>query len=123
MEYECDDKKIDGKTQRFVKPTKTNSSTVDSDATALPPIGDSFMLIGTRSNNHVNIVFLFFERTDSFQISNITFYYNRFSILTNDSLKSIQLEFNYCWKIINGVPDIIYLKMIDIVIHQHNGQN
>ena len=29
------------------------------------------------------------ERTDFIQFTNITFYYNRFSILTNDSLKSM----------------------------------
>ena len=29
------------------------------------------------------------ERTDIIQITNITFYYNRFSTLTNDSLKSM----------------------------------
>ena len=33
--------------------------------------------------------FLSFERTDIIQIKNITFYYNSFSILTNDSLKSM----------------------------------
>ena len=45
------------------------------------------MYIETSSNNHGNNVFVSFERTDIFQISNITFYYNRFSILTNNSLK------------------------------------
>ena len=43
----------------------------------------------TSSNNHGNIVFVSFKRTDIIKISNITFYYNRFSILTNDSLKSM----------------------------------
>ena len=33
-------------------------------------------------------VFVSFERTEFIQTSNITFYYNRFSILTNDSKKS-----------------------------------
>ena len=47
------------------------------------------MYIDTTSNNHGNNVFVSFERTDIIQISNITFYYNRFSILTNDSLKSM----------------------------------
>ena len=53
------------------------------------PLGNSFMYIETSSNNHGNKVFVTFKRTDIFQISNITFYYKRFSILTNDSLKSI----------------------------------
>ena len=47
------------------------------------------MYFETSSNILGNIVFVRFERTDIFQISNITFYFNRFSILTNDSLKSI----------------------------------
>ena len=32
-------------------------------------------------------IFVSFERTDNIQITNITFYYNRFSILNNNSLK------------------------------------
>ena len=43
----------------------------------------------TSSNNHGNIVFVSFERTDIIQIKNITFYYNRFSLLTNISMKSM----------------------------------
>ena len=46
------------------------------------------MYIETSSSNHGNNVFVSFERTDIIQITNISFYYNRFSILTNDSLKS-----------------------------------
>ena len=45
------------------------------------------MHIETSSNNHGNNVFVSFERTDIIQISNITFYYNGFSILSNSSLK------------------------------------
>ena len=47
------------------------------------------MYIETSSSNHGNIVFCSFERTDIFQITNVTFYYNRFSILTNNSLKAV----------------------------------
>ena len=48
------------------------------------------MYIETSSNNHGHeSVFVSWERTDNIQISNITFSYNRFSILTNDSLKSM----------------------------------
>ena len=43
------------------------------------------MYMETSSNNHGNGVFVGFERTDIFQISNRTFYYNRFLFLTNDS--------------------------------------
>ena len=47
------------------------------------------MYIETSSNIHGNNVFVSFERTDNIQFSILTFYYNRSSILTNDSLKSI----------------------------------
>ena len=85
----CNDKNNNGKIQNFIKSTKTNSPTGYSGATISPPIGNSFLYIETSSINHGNNVFVSFERTDIIQISNITFYYNRFSILTNDSLKSM----------------------------------
>ena len=48
------------------------------------------MYIETSANNYGHEkVFVSFERTDIIQITDITFYYNRFSILTNDSLKSM----------------------------------
>ena len=68
-----------GKIQNFIRSTKTNSPTGNSGATNLPPRGDSFMYIETSSNNHGYNVYFSFERTDIIQISNITFYYNRFS--------------------------------------------
>ena len=47
------------------------------------------MYIESTGGNHgYDHVFVSFERTDIIQSSNVTFYYNRFSILTNDSLKS-----------------------------------
>ena len=39
-------------------------------------------------NSGSDNIFVSFERTDIIQITNITFYYNRFSILANDPLKS-----------------------------------
>ena len=46
------------------------------------------MYIETSSNNQGRErVFVSFERTDIFQISNITFYYKRYSIVNNDSKK------------------------------------
>ena len=83
-------KNNDKKICKFLKSTKTNSPTGNSGATSLPPIGNSFMFIETSSNNFgSDDVFVSWERTDIIQITNITFYYNRFSILTNDSLKSM----------------------------------
>ena len=47
------------------------------------------MYIETSGANYGNNTFVSFERTDIIHITNITFYYNRFSILTNNSLKSM----------------------------------
>ena len=86
----CNNKNNVSKVGDFMKSTKTNSPTGYSGATSLSPIGNSFMYIETSSNNHGHErVFVSWERTDIIQISNITFYYNRFSILTNDSKKSM----------------------------------
>ena len=67
-----------------------NSPTNDAGATGLPLIGSAFMYKETSSkiNGHEK-VFVSWERTDIMQITNITFYHNRFSILSNDSLKSM----------------------------------
>ena len=82
--------KINGaKLGNFLKSTITNIPTIYSGATSLSPIGTAFMYIETSSNNHGSNVFVSWERTDIIQITNITLYYNRFSILTNDSLKSM----------------------------------
>ena len=85
----CNDKNNNGKIQNFIKSTKTNSPTGDSGATTLPPIGTAFIYKETSSANHGNNVFCSFERIDIIQITNITFCYNRFSILTNNNLKAM----------------------------------
>ena len=85
----CNNKNNQSRISDFIKSTKTNSPTGFSRATSLSPIGDAFMYVETSSNNHGSNVFVSWERTDIIQISNITFYYNRFSILTNDNLKNM----------------------------------
>ena len=75
----CNDKNNAGKKQNFIRSTKSNSPTGDSGATSLPPIGDAFMYIETSANNNGNNVFVSFERKDIIQITNISFYYNRYS--------------------------------------------
>ena len=85
----CIDKNNSAKITNFIKSTKTSFPTGDSGATSVPPIGIAFMYIETTSNIIGNNVFVSFERTDIIQITNITFYYIRFSILTNDSKKSM----------------------------------
>ena len=86
----CNNKNDVSKVGDFIKSTKTNSPTDCSGATSMPPIGNSFMYIETSGNNSGNDnIFVSWERTDIIQISNITFYYNRFSILTNNFKKSM----------------------------------
>ena len=74
----CNDKNGNGKIQNFIKSTKSSSPTGNSGATNLPPIGSAFLYIETSSNNNGN-VFVSLARIDIIQITNITFYYNRFS--------------------------------------------
>ena len=80
----CNDKDNSGKISNFIKSTKTKSPTNDSGATSLPPVGNAFMYIETSSNNHGNNVYVILERIDIIQTSNITFYYNRYSISDPD---------------------------------------
>ena len=86
----CNNKNNQSRITDFIKSTKANSPTGYSGAESLPSIGNSFMYIETSSNNHGHErVFVSWERTDIIQISNIIFYYNRFSILTKDSKTSM----------------------------------
>ena len=86
----CNDKNNNGKIQNFIKSTKTNSPSNHSGATGLPPIGNAFMYIETSgSNSGSHVIYCSWERTDIIQITNITFYYNRHSILINDNKKSM----------------------------------
>ena len=68
-----------GKLNNILKSTKTSSPTTHTGSMSLPPIGNSFMYIETSSGGHGSNVFVSFERTDIIQISNIKFYYNRYS--------------------------------------------
>ena len=77
------------KLETFYKINHNKQSYKLSRATKLTPIVSAFMYIETISNNHGHErIFVSVERTDIIQISNKTFYYNRFSFLTKDSLKS-----------------------------------
>ena len=68
----CIDENYNGKKQKFVKSTKSNSPASYSGATSLPAIGNSFLYIEIPSKNLGNIVFVSFERTGTIQISNST---------------------------------------------------
>ena len=85
---ECNDLNNNDKILNFQRSTKTNSPTGSGGATGLPPIGNAFMFIETSSNNHGNNVYVSFERTDIFQITNISFYYNRYSS-SNQNLRAM----------------------------------
>ena len=112
-----------GEIQNFILSTKTSSGTAHSGAGSLPPIGNSFMYIETSSANHGHEgIFVSLEGTNIIQITNIPFYCNKFSILTNDSLKAmgrfriqLLLEDN-TWSTQFTIP-----KMIDRVNRIVNG--
>ena len=84
----CNDKNKNGKIQNFLRSTKTNSPTGDSGATSLPLIGDSFMYIETSSNINGSNLFVSLERKHIIQITNISFYYNRYSS-SNQKLRAM----------------------------------
>ena len=101
----CNNRFGEGVPSDFIKSTKTNSPTGQSGATSLAPIGTCFMYIETSANNHNSSndnVFISFERTDIIDISNITFYYNRFSTSAADKRNmgklEIQLLRNSVWE-------------------------
>ena len=73
------DKNWNGKSQNFIRSTKASSPTGNSGTANIPSIGDSFMYIETSSNNSgSDNVLCSYERTDIFQITNITYYYDSF---------------------------------------------
>ena len=76
----CKDRNNNSKINNFIKSTKTQSSTEDSGATALPPVGNSFMYLETSGVNHGEGTYAILTRTDIIQVTNISFYYNRYSI-------------------------------------------
>ena len=87
---QCSNKYDHSRVGDFLKSTKTNSPTGHSGATTLPPIGWCFMFIEVSTNNHGNNkCIVSFERRDIIQISNITFYYNRHSFMTDESKKGM----------------------------------
>ena len=87
-EIECKDRNNNAKINNFVKSTKSQSTTEDSGATSLPPIGNSFMFLESSSINHGDNTYLILSRRDIIQITNISFYYNRFSI-SDENLRAM----------------------------------
>ena len=76
----CVNKISNAKINTFLKSTTNTSPTSESGAVALPPIGWSFMYVEISGSNHgANHVSVSWERSDIIHISNIKFYYNRFS--------------------------------------------
>ena len=107
----CNDKNNNGVTTNFIRATKTNSPNGYSGAASLPPIVNSFMFIEMSSKIHGHErVFVSRDRTDIIQITNISFYFFRFSNLTNDLLKSMgrfrihMLLSNNIWGIRHNIP-------------------
>ena len=76
----CVNKNYNAKINTFLKSTTNTSPTAESGAKNLTPIGWSFMYVESLGNNHgANHVMVSWERTDTIHISNIKFYYIRFS--------------------------------------------
>ena len=84
----CKDKNNNAKINNFIKSTKTQSPTEKSGATGLPPIGNSFMYLESSGNNNGDNTYVKLIRTDIIQITNISFYYNSFSI-TDENLRAM----------------------------------
>ena len=76
------------KYNKCIKSTRMRSPTGDSGADTLPPIGRAFMYIETSGNNNGDYTYVGLIRTDIIQISNISFYYNRFSS-SDESLRAM----------------------------------
>ena len=88
----CNNINNDGKISNFIKSSKTNSLSSNSGPESLPPIGNSFMFIETSGANHGDDkIYVSWERVDIIQISNIKFYYNRFSA-HNPSMGRFQIQ-------------------------------
>ena len=86
----CNDINNNGKIQNCIKSTKTTTPTGNGGAGSLPPIGQNFMFVETSgANNNHERIFVSWERTDIIQITNISFYYNRFSI-SDPNLRSMR---------------------------------
>ena len=76
----CVNKNYNAKINTFLKSTTLSSTTAESAASNFPPIGWSFMYTEASGNIHgANHISVSWERSDIIQISNIKFYYNRFS--------------------------------------------
>ena len=68
---------------------KTNPQRGMSGATDWPVFGHGSVYMETSANNSGSEnVFVSSERTDIIRISNISFYYNRFSFLANNTIRS-----------------------------------
>ena len=85
----CNDRNNKSRVTFFLKTTLSNSPTGGSGATSLSPVVKAFKYVETSGNNNGSGVLVSFERTYIIQITNISFYYNSFSILTIDPHKSM----------------------------------
>ena len=117
----CKYKNNNANSNNFKTSTRTQSPTKNSGATELPPIGNSFMYLESSANNNGDNTYVKLIRTDIIQITNISFYYNRFSI-SDENLRAmpifrIQLLLeNGNWK-----KNIQLKKIVNFPTHQQNG--
>ena len=84
----CKDKYNNAKINNSIKSTKSQSRTEYSGATQLPPVGKSFIYLESSGNNNGDNTYVRLIRTDIIQITNIKFYYNRFS-MSDENLRAM----------------------------------
>ena len=88
----CSDKNKNRKIPKSTGSTKYLSTTGNSGATDMPPIGDGLKYNETSANFYGPNVYCSFGGTDIFQISNIGFYYNCFSARRSDSFGRFMIQ-------------------------------
>ena len=69
-----------------MKTSKGSTPTSDTGVKSVPPIGGSLKFVETNANDFRANVYRSFERTDVFQIGNISFYYSRISKDVNQAM-------------------------------------
>ena len=89
---EAFDRNTNGKTPNFIESSETTTPSLDTGNATLPPTGTCCMYTETISNNYGNCAFVSFNLTNIFQISNISFNYNRFSAVISKVMGKLRTE-------------------------------
>ena len=118
----CLNKSYNAKISTFLKSTTITTPTSESAAASLPPVGWAFVYVETSANNHgADHIMVSWERTDIIHVSNMKFYYNRFS--TSDSNLRGMGRFRFQLLLEDNSWSTIYniTKKISLAMDQLNG--